>query len=238
MSDDRKVAVIGMPTSASASPPARRRHPRRSGSAPRAASRRRSRGSDHGDREICAGAPTASDRLPRTRQGRRVRRRTPPRGSAKGPTPKRSTLVLGGDCTVGIGTVAGHVATRRASASSTSTSTPTSISHDRSPTARSTGWGWPTCSARRAPSGAGRGRPEDADARARQVSSSAGAPSRPPRTRARRSSAWDSRGSPGTKCAGTPRGRRHRRSEPRDRALRPHTVHFDVDVVDFTDPVL
>ena len=63
---------------------------------------------------------------------------------------ERLALVLGGDCTTGVGTVAGLIARGDGPGSSTSTATPTSTSLRARSRARSTGWASRTCSTSKA----------------------------------------------------------------------------------------
>ena len=185
-----------------------------------------------------AGAPTASARLRRTSTRSSSSSTTPRRGWSRGSSPKRSRWSWAATARSG--------SARSLGTSNTPTRRPHLLRPPRRPQrprrgparARSTGWGWPTCSATRALSGAGRGRLEGAAARARAgppvwLGPGAGAP----RMRGRRSSGLDSRGSRWTKSrrpAGAA-GRALAIAYPRfDRIL----VHFDVDVVDFTDTPL
>ena len=135
-------------------------------------------------------------------------------------------VVLGGDCTVGVGRWPAPAAGGQPSGSSTSTCTPTSTRRRRSRPARSTGWASPTCSA------------------SRDTCRSPTSPARP--AEAAVFGRPDDQTQPGEQEAiersdlasinleevvADPRGAAQR-AAPR---FESYLVHFDVDVVDFTD---
>ena len=108
---DRRVGVIGVPTSAGAFAPGQEQAPRALRDAG-LLDRLRAHGveiRDHGDREVWRWRP---DRVQRHAQNAdevvRIVQDTARRVS-DAVTAGELTLVLGGDCTVGIGTVAGHL---------------------------------------------------------------------------------------------------------------------------------
>ena len=132
MSDDRKVAVIGVPTSAGADAPGQEKAPaalRDAGAARKACRVDRSRRPRDLPLAPRPHNPCAQNLGKVVEIVEDTARRVVEAAQAE-----ELTLVLGGDCTVGIGTVAGHLETSpAASASSTSTCTPTSTSLARPP---------------------------------------------------------------------------------------------------------
>jgi arginase len=108
----RTVAIVGVPTSAGAFAPGQEQAPAALRAAGLVESLRRAGAEveDHGDRELWRWRPDRAERRAQNlgtvveivaETGARV---------AAAAAPGAVTLVLGGDCTVGIGTVAGHVA--------------------------------------------------------------------------------------------------------------------------------
>ena len=148
-------------------------------------------------------------------------------------------LVLGGDCTVGLGTRR-RQRPRRAGGSGSSTSTSTAISTPRTacPTARSTGWASRTCSesrTRRA-SCASSVRACRCSTTIRSCCShTTRCTARP--TRSRRSSAAASRACPREDVAADPAAAAQTALSALGACDR-LAVHFDVDCIDFTDAPL
>jgi arginase len=108
----RTVAIVGVPTSAGAFAPGQEQAPAALRAAGLVESLRQAglEVDDHGDREVWRWRPDREERRAQNlgavveivaETGARV---------AEAAVPGAVTLVLGGDCTVGIGTVAGHVA--------------------------------------------------------------------------------------------------------------------------------
>jgi arginase len=108
----RTVAIVGVPTSAGAFAPGQEQAPAALRAAGLVESLRRAGAvvDDHGDREVWRWRPDREDREAQNLGAVvEIVAETASR-VAEAAVPGAVTLVLGGDCTVGIGTVAGHVA--------------------------------------------------------------------------------------------------------------------------------
>ena len=236
----KTVGVIGVPTSAGAFAPGQEQAPealREAGLLDRLGGRGRrgSRSRRPGGLALATGSREPSRAERSRRSSRSCGHRSPRRATRSPRTARRRSCSA---ATARSGSAPSPATSRAGSASGSSTSTRTRISTCPPACARArwTGWAWPTCSARRARcrswSAAGPRAPllepeqvllfgwgpEQATPFERDVD-------RPPRDR----------GPPGRRGRGRSRGRRDARSalieERCDRVL----VHFDVDVIDFTD---
>ena len=229
------LGLLGVPTSAGAFAPGQEQAP----AALRAAGLLevlRAAGAevcDHGDREVWRWRPDREH--PRAQNAATVVEivRDTARRVAASIAAGETTLVLGGDCTVGIGTVAGHVGTGERVGlfyfdAHADLNVPASVLEG------ALDWmGWRTCSARGGRAGAG---PRRAAARGRA--------GRAVRVGPRAGDAVRARGARTAWALGRPRRRGRRRPEAAGLRFEVWSLrcdalaHCDVDVIDFTDAPL